>query len=569
MKVRIVFFIVCIFVSLCASAQGGKYNLVQLAQQNPALAVSKLYVDGVIRAASGDINGAKALFEKILTINVDHTPALYQLSRWNQESDPKLALELINRAMAIDSAVLEYRQLKGRVLLYNNDMSQAKAIYDQLMIDRPEEPGNFYVAALLAAELGNADEALELTNRYLVRWGYNENMVALKCDILTRQRRMDEAESFLVSTIADYPLEAPLRVSLAEVQATLRKDSLALENYRAAIELDSADYRNHLALSEYYRLKGDKVRYLSALVPVFGSESLGIEGKIEYFEQTFFNSSILVGNVAQVDEIASRFFFSDPGNVRVRELYTRYLMFVGKLDQAVTILQGDINADQATEKTFRALIDIEMYRNSNDSVMMYVNQAVRAYPRDADFVMLRGVQQWRQKKNREALSDLTRAFKLASQDSIRSVVLAITGDILYEQGRGSKAFASYDQALKYNANNVGVLNNYAYYLSLLDRDLDKAESMARRACTIEENNPTYLDTHAWVLYKMGSYTEAQNLMRRALALDNNRSSELLLHYGDILFALRNEMLAQTYWRKALDAGADKATIEERLKWQLK
>ena len=53
-------------------------------------------------------------------------------------------------------------------------------------------------------------------------------------------------------------------------------------------------------------------------------------------------------------------------------------------------------------------------------------------------------------------------------------------------------------------------------------------------------------------------------MRQALSLDRTESAALPLHYGDILYALGEKFMAETYWRKALDMGADKAQVEERL-----
>jgi tetratricopeptide (TPR) repeat protein len=68
---------------------------------------------------------------------------------------------------------------------------------------------------------------------------------------------------------------------------------------------------------------------------------------------------------------------------------------------------------------------------------------------------------------------------------------------------------------------------------------------------------------AWVLYKLGRYAEAKKYMQQALSLDRQQSAELALHYGDILYALGEEFMAKTYWRKALERGADKEEIEKR------
>ena len=52
-------------------------------------------------------------------------------------------------------------------------------------------------------------------------------------------------------------------------------------------------------------------------------------------------------------------------------------------------------------------------------------------------------------------------------------------------------------------------------------------------------------------------------MQQAMSFDKDNSAELALHYGDILHALGEEFMAKTYWRKALERGADKEEIERR------
>jgi glucokinase len=64
-----------------------------------------------------------------------------------------------------------------------------------------------------------------------------------------------------------------------------------------------------------------------------------------------------------------------------------------------------------------------------------------------------------------------------------------------------------------------------------------------------------------VLYKLGRYDEARNVMRKALMLDTTGSDALLMHYGDILFALKELFMAETYWQKAVTQGYDKEAME--------
>ena len=109
-----------------------------------------------------------------------------------------------------------------------------------------------------------------------------------------------------------------------------------------------------------------------------------------------------------------------------------------------------------------------------------------------------------------------------------------------------------------------VLNNYAYFLSLEGRELERALAMASLVVTLTDNNPTYLDTQAWVLFKLGRIEEARKIMQKAVALDGQQSPELMLHYGDILHELGEQFMAEIYWRLALEKGYDARQIERRL-----
>ncbi len=54
-------------------------------------------------------------------------------------------------------------------------------------------------------------------------------------------------------------------------------------------------------------------------------------------------------------------------------------------------------------------------------------------------------------------------------------------------------------------------------------------------------------------------------MQLALPLDSEQNPELMMHYGDILWALDEKFMASVYWKKARDAGWEPASeIEERL-----
>ena len=93
--------------------------------------------------------------------------------------------------------------------------------------------------------------------------------------------------------------------------------------------------------------------------------------------------------------------------------------------------------------------------------------------------------------------------------------------------------------------------------------------MSWRAIGMEPDNATYLDTYAWVLYKMHRYEEALDYMERALAVETLPSDVLYEHAGDICHGLGKTERALDYWRKALALQREAGTVDKNLERKIK
>ena len=80
--------------------------------------------------------------------------------------------------------------------------------------------------------------------------------------------------------------------------------------------------------------------------------------------------------------------------------------------------------------------------------------------------------------------------------------------------------------------------------------LDLAEKMSSKLIERNPENPTYLDTYAWVLYNRGKYNDAKKYIEKAIEFDQTGSGTLIEHYGDILFKLGDVNRAVEQWEKA-------------------
>jgi Tfp pilus assembly protein PilF len=139
------------------------------------------------------------------------------------------------------------------------------------------------------------------------------------------------------------------------------------------------------------------------------------------------------------------------------------------------------------------------------------------------------------------------------------------GDIYHSMGKDEEAFQAYEKSLALKYNNPYVLNNYAYYLSLKGKDLEKAERMSKKAVELEPDNASFQDTYGWVLFMMGRYREAAVWIQKAVNNpEESPSAEVLEHYGDVLFKLDDPAQALEYWNRALEKGGGSENLRKKI-----
>ncbi len=98
-----------------------------------------------------------------------------------------------------------------------------------------------------------------------------------------------------------------------------------------------------------------------------------------------------------------------------------------------------------------------------------------------------------------------------------------------------KIIALYDRVLSLDPYNALVLNNYAYLLACRKGDLLQAEQMSLKAIQADPQNPTYLDTYAWIMYLTGQIDLAKLYIRQAVLYvgDKEIPDEIQQHYNAI------------------------------------
>ena len=531
-------------------------------QQMAQRSVSELYSEAIKHSTiHHDTLATLTAIEAIFQQDSTYAPALNLLSRITRE--PKKALVYSERAYLSDTTNRYYLEGYGGALIRAGEYQKAVPIFEK-MVQNSTEPDHYRILAILLDGSGRRSEAIAVLDTAEVRFGRIPHLCRIRQYFYLRSNRPLEAEAEARKAVEEAPYIAENHISLAEVYAATRRDSLALVSFQNAIAIDTTAIESWAALAEFYQKRNQQSAYLSILERLFGNEQMPLAAKIAEWRQLKSDLANYRRLYPQYDALIKRLFICHPSSNEVADLYAEHLISSGNIKEALRLYKKMIDYEKPQLDKFLRIIEIEGYLEHPDSVKHYATLAIHAFPRSVQLLQMQSMLASQEERYDDAKSHLQQALEYAENDTLRSSLLGSIGDIEHQRNNMKQCYKCYDKALRLYADNAMVLNNYAYFLSLEGRQLERALTMASRAIALSENNSTYLDTMAWVLYKLGRYAEAKKYMQQALSLDRQQSAELMLHYGDILHALGEEFMAKTYWRKALERGADKEEIEKRV-----
>ena len=235
------------------------------------------------------------------------------------------------------------------------------------------------------------------------------------------------------------------------------------------------------------------------------------------------------------------------------------------LKEAHEYLIRVINIRKDKYPVWEQLLLLENQFQNWNSLYSYSSEALEYFPNQSFLYFFNGFSGFQLEKYDEALQSLEFGFKLTTKDDpLRIDYMTFIAECHYKLGNKKEAYAMFDKQLSADSGNIMVLNNYAYYLSVDNKDLDKAANMSLKTLDKEPNNPTYLDTYAWILFKQKNYSEALKYIEKTLEMDSKPSDVVIEHYGDILFFNGFIDKAIEQWKKALLLGNGSGNLEKKI-----
>lgn len=516
-----------------------------------------------------EYDAAFGLLQHCLDINPGASSALYEVSQYymflRQVPQGQAALE-----QAVAYAPDNYWYSQGLVNLYQqqNELDKAVVLLEKMVTRFPTKQEPLFSLLDIYSRQEKYNDVISTLNRLEKRLGKNEQLSMEKFRIYLQMKDDKKAFQEIESLVQEYPMDMRYQVILGDVYLQNGKKEEAYETYQKVLAAEPDNPMALFSMASYYEQTGQKELYQQQLDTLLLNKKVTPDTKINVMRQIIVeNEQSSAKDSTQVIALFDRMMKQEQDDPQVPMLYAQYLLSKNMEQEAVPVLEQVVDLDPANKAARLMLVSAAVKKEDYKQIIKVCEPGIEATPDALELYYYLAIAYHQAEQTDSVLTVCNRALKHVTPDTRKEVVsdfYSIMGDIYHTKNQMAEAYAAYDSALVYNPSNIGALNNYAYYLSVERRDLDKAEEMSYKTVKAEPNNSTYLDTYAWILFEKGNYAEARIYIDNAMKSDGEKSDVIVEHCGDIYFMTGDVEGALKYWKQALEMGSESKTLKRKI-----
>jgi tetratricopeptide (TPR) repeat protein len=521
----------------------------------------------------GQWSKAMELYSHCLQIDSCSAEALYQLGRISfylrQDS---AGLEYLHKAVDLDPDNTYYIEPLAAILLRQGCEDDALPLLEHISKLQSNRSDVLSHLASIYSKTGRLEDAISTLDRLEMLEGKMSQLSNEKFSLYMEMGDSVKAFAELQSLCDEYPADLSYKIDMAYCYQQLGDYEKALQMYDEVRAIDPANVPLQMAMLDYYLSQGMDSLYDATRDSILYAPETETAKRVVLIQQMVQRMSPDSADTEQIIKRFERVLQLDSTNVELLTMYAAFLDYRQKPQEMIqSVMSRVLLVEPDNEMATQWLLQYYASRKDYFSLEEICRRGVNYHPKDLVYPYFLGMIMLERNNNAEALEVLDRGIRLRSEDTRLALVsdaFTVKGDVFYKMGKHADAFLQYDSALVYNKDNVLCLNNYAYYLSLRNEYLDKAEEMSYRTIKAEPDNRTYLDTYAWILFMQAKYEQAQEYMDKVVPRDSSEqflmtdlytSTAILEHAGDIAWMNGDAERATYLWQLAVRRGDDEVT----------
>ena len=516
---------------------------------------------------SGDLANALQSIEETLEKYPNGAEVYYAKSLlYAQARNFDVALPAAEEAVKISPENILYNNHLLELYKSKGDFASAVELLDEFIKKQPNNPQVYREKIMMQQAGKKSEDALKTYEETKANFGETDTVDVLKAEILMDMDRPREANEVLQQWRKK---KSPIRQVYSSLSYILMdekkpKDALNVLEEGLSTTKDDLLYLD-MADANMAMKKGSQA--FENIKKAFQSDAVTFIDKHRVMMNLVNNNKDFTKD--QLQDLANTLVLKHPRMPDSHMFKGDILWMRGDLDQAKSLYLTTVSMNPQHVDAWRKLINVELAQNKLDEAIVDGKEALSHNPGNVIITYFVGVAYMMKKDTNNARLFLERALDQSGNenDFVKSMIYGGLGDLYHEIKMESASEVAYDEAIKLDSNNVTVMNNAAYYLSLQKKDLEKAAEYAKKANEMEPNSGTFQDTYAWVLFQQGKYQEALVWIEKAIK-NSEPSGVLFDHYGDILIKLGKTKEALKQWEKAMTFSEGSALDKEKLKQKI-
>ena len=528
------------------------------------------YLEAINQQNKGNYAAAFDLLNHCQEINPNAAEVYFMRSAYySMLKNDSLMVADIERAAALNPTNTTFMERLGQIYIGMGKFPKAIETYEKIYANTRDRDDVLNILIQLYDRQKDYDNMLRTIDRLESLEGSSEEITLARMRVLALKGDKEAELAELKSLSEKHPNDMNYHVMMGNWLLQNDRADEALKEYDYVLKMEPDNLMAQMSMLDYYRNVGEDSLANDLQEKMLINEDTPINSKMTLMRKVVADNEQEGGDSTQVLDLFHRILAKPQKTTDMHELYAAYMTLKKMPQDSINQALRDaleIAPDNAGVRL--ELIQAEWSKKNFDEVIRLSRAAQEYNPDEMAFYYFMGLAHFQKDERDEALNSFQRGVAQINESSNKEIVsdfYAIMGDILHEKGREKEAYAAYDSCLQWKPDNIGCLNNYAYYLSEQGKDLQRAEQMSYRTIKAEPQNSTYLDTYAWILFMQERYEESKLYIDQAVQNDSTVSVVILEHAGDIHAKVGEMDKALDFWRKARDNGNDSKVLIRKIK----
>lgn len=512
------------------------------------------FLEGLRLKEKGDYDAAFEMYSHCLDIYPQGAATLYEIAKFYMFlNQPDKGEEVLKDAVKSDPKNFWYNQTLAAYYQNKGDYPKAIYVYEDMSAQFPARLEPLMALVDLYTRTKDYQQVVNTLNRLEAIDGKSEQISMEKFRMYLAMNNDQQAFTEIENLAKEYPYDMRYLTILGDVYLNNGKEEEAYATYQKVLKEEPGYAPAMLSMASYYEKKGEDSLYQAQLDSILLNDDVESDTKMNIMRQLILRSEQSDKDSTKIAGLFTSMLQRKQENADIAMLAAQYLLTKKMDKEATPVLHQVLELDPENIPARLQLLNFAIREQNMDKVIEICTPALEYTPETLEFYYYMGLAYHQKDEPDAALDVFKKGVNQVNEKSDKNIVsdfYAIMGDLYHIKKMNAEAYAAYDSALVYKEDNIGALNNYAYYLSVERQNLDKAEEMSYRTVKAEPTNGTYLDTYAWILFEKGKYAEAKIYIDQAMQNGGDQSSVVVEHCGDIYYMSGDKEKALEYWKQA-------------------